>query len=89
MAPISRGGARFDLTNGQGACKPCHARKTAIEDSNFTRSKGRGRSNLQEFEAGNPLPAVRTARSTGVAVRSPSSAGFPRRKDATRRRLRL
>ncbi len=30
------------LADGQGACKPCHAHKTATEDSYFTRPKARG-----------------------------------------------
>jgi len=46
IVPIRAGGAKYDMANGQGACKPCHARKTAIEDSSFTRSRYRGRSNL-------------------------------------------
>ena len=31
IVPISRGGARFDLANGQGLCGTCHNRKTARE----------------------------------------------------------
>lgn len=29
IMPIARGGARLDLDNGQGLCKPCHSKKTA------------------------------------------------------------
>jgi len=42
IVPIRAGGARFDLANGQGCCKPCHASKTAIEDSSFANRKKRG-----------------------------------------------
>lgn len=31
IIPISRGGERFALDNGQALCKPCHSRKTAGE----------------------------------------------------------
>jgi 5-methylcytosine-specific restriction endonuclease McrA len=39
IVPISKAGARFDLANGQGACKACHAHKTATEDSCFANRK--------------------------------------------------
>ena len=39
IVPIRSGGARFALSNGQGACKPCHSWKTATEDSYFSRRK--------------------------------------------------
>jgi 5-methylcytosine-specific restriction protein A len=42
IVPIQADGARFDLANGHGACKPCHASKTAIEDSSFANRKKRG-----------------------------------------------
>jgi 5-methylcytosine-specific restriction endonuclease McrA len=42
IKPIRAGGARFDLADGQGTCKPFHAWKTATEDSYFTRWKERG-----------------------------------------------
>jgi len=35
IVPIARGGARFDLNNGQGMCEPCHNRKTAKEDGRW------------------------------------------------------
>ena len=39
IKPIRAGGERFSLSNGQGACKSCHAWKTATEDSYFSRRK--------------------------------------------------
>lgn len=33
IVPVKRGGARFDLSNGQGLCHGCHNRKTARERS--------------------------------------------------------
>lgn len=32
ITPIRKGGARFDLKNGQGLCQSCHNAKTARED---------------------------------------------------------
>ncbi len=31
IVPIAAGGARYDLSNGQTLCRPCHSRKTAKE----------------------------------------------------------
>jgi len=39
--PIRKGGARFDLNNGQGLCASCHGRKTALEDGGFGRKASR------------------------------------------------
>src|SRR5262249_37165947 len=55
VVPISRGGARYDMSNGQGACKPCRARKTAIEDSYFTRWRSRGAQISRNGGPGYPL----------------------------------
>jgi 5-methylcytosine-specific restriction protein A len=35
--PLREGGARLDPLNLQGLCGSCHSRKTACEDSNFSR----------------------------------------------------
>ncbi|MCK4624021.1 MAG: HNH endonuclease [Phycisphaerae bacterium] len=35
IVPIREGGARYDLANLQGLCKPCHSRKTATEDGRW------------------------------------------------------
>jgi 5-methylcytosine-specific restriction protein A len=43
IKPIAAGGERFDLGNGQGACKPCHDWKTATQDSKFLQGRGRRR----------------------------------------------
>lgn len=40
IVPIRRGGARFDLANGQGLCASCHGVKTAREDGGFGRGAG-------------------------------------------------
>jgi len=37
IVPLHRGGAPFDLANGQTLCSTCHARKTATEDGGFGR----------------------------------------------------
>jgi len=37
IIPVRDGGAIYDPSNLQGACKPCHSRKTALEDSSFAR----------------------------------------------------
>lgn len=31
VLPISQGGERYDVANGQARCQPCHSRKTASE----------------------------------------------------------
>jgi 5-methylcytosine-specific restriction protein A len=31
IVPVAEGGAEHDVTNGQAACGPCHAPKTAAE----------------------------------------------------------
>ena len=36
---FARAANGFALSNGQGACKPCHSWKTATEDSYFSRGK--------------------------------------------------
>ena len=43
IVPISQGGSRLDMENLQSLCKPCHARKSALEGSRWG---ARGRSNL-------------------------------------------
>ena len=43
VQPISEGGARFDVANGQGLCGACHNLKTAQERAGWivdTRGKG-------------------------------------------------
>lgn len=42
IVPLAAGGG-WSLENGQGACKPCHSWKTATQDSQFAKSKKRGR----------------------------------------------
>ncbi len=39
IVPISAGGERLDPANIQPLCKPCHSRKTVIEDGCFERSR--------------------------------------------------
>jgi 5-methylcytosine-specific restriction endonuclease McrA len=34
IEPVYRGGARFDVANGQAACRECHGRKSASEGGN-------------------------------------------------------
>lgn len=31
IIPVAEGGAEYDLSNGQGACEPCHDEKTRQE----------------------------------------------------------
>lgn len=37
ITPMSRGGKRFAMDNGQGLCKPCHDWKTATKDGGLRR----------------------------------------------------
>jgi 5-methylcytosine-specific restriction endonuclease McrA len=36
VVPISQGGARYDVANGEARCVGCHSRKTAKENAKRT-----------------------------------------------------
>lgn len=48
VVPVARGGAEFDVANGQAACPSCHQRKTQAE--------AREGLTLARTVAGRPLP---------------------------------
>ena len=52
IVPLHRGGARYDLANGEGLCKAHHSKKTAGESA---RRRGR----MGHDERGYPLARLR------------------------------